>query len=131
MSNAAFIESECACLICVMMCTTPCWPTPDEAQRLIDAGYGHRLQLETEPHGSRILKVIVPKSRGGWCTFNSERGNCVLHKKGLKPLEGRLASCKEFTPGQDIRNHVVEFWANDKAQEFAVAFHVDRLRGRR
>lgn len=108
----------------------PCWPTPDEAKRLIEAGYGKRLELQIESYAKQTLYVIAPRKRGHWCTFNSERGLCVLHKKGLKPLEGRLASCKREVDGQTIRNHVAEFWANDEARNMAVEFHVKQLHGR-
>ena len=40
------VPSECACGGCSQMCTRPCWPTPEEARRLIRAGLGDRLMLD-------------------------------------------------------------------------------------
>lgn len=38
--------TECACSDCAAACKRPCWPTPAEAQALIDAGHAKRLMLD-------------------------------------------------------------------------------------
>jgi hypothetical protein len=95
-------ESSCDCEVCRSMCLRyPCWPTPQEADHLINAGYGERLDLEHyqeyDAKTDRFLPavwVVCPKLRGTelhpkGCTFQNE-GLCELHGKH-KPLEGRLA----------------------------------------
>lgn len=103
-SMLKLIESECSCDICSKMCTRPCWGTPEEIQKIIDAGLGHRLNKDFYGHSDRddvnilgpALKgyegkhcAMIPKSPEG-CTF-WKNGLCELHTLGLKPIEGRLA----------------------------------------
>ena len=89
----------------------PCWPTPDDAQRLIDAGHADRLMLDWwfDNEQNKTVYVLTPAITGreggqapaipsGRCTFFSDEGLCRLHDLGLKPTEGRQALCKERTP---------------------------------
>lgn len=97
----------------------PCWPTPAEAQKLIDMGHGARLMLDwwepdskmTGPDGGRVYLLCPAESgrergsarefsfadlfsRPNWrCTFLEPQGTCALHAVGAKPIEGRLATC--------------------------------------
>lgn len=127
MGKVTFTETECHCQICMMMCINPCWGTPEEMQKIIDAGYSNRLRMHIEAHNDTLVYLIVPKDKGGWCTFFSDRGNCVLHKKGLKPLEGRVASCKANHQGEKIRDYVAETWNNEAAKDKVMDFHVHGL----
>jgi len=92
----------CDCKVCRNMCQRPCWPTPEEANELIDAGYADRLMLDHwDPGiaGVGRLEVITPASPGDegeiapfWpagCNFQ-KMGLCELHGN-FKPIEGRLA----------------------------------------
>jgi len=56
--------SECqGCERGMKFCQRPCWPTPDEARRLIDAGYGDRLMMDfwagSDPH-----MILCPANPG-------------------------------------------------------------------
>lgn len=61
-------ESECSCDSCKAMCERPCWPSPEDAERLIDAGYGDKLMLdfwgvtkETIPREIYLLPIRATK----------------------------------------------------------------------
>ena len=39
------VPVQCSCSICKQQCHTPCLGTPDDIERIIDAGYADRLEL--------------------------------------------------------------------------------------
>lgn len=102
-----FYQSECQCDRCKRACnkTRPCWGTPKDILKIINAGYGKKLMLDWWGNmvGDEIdFYMIVPAIKGyesyrapiypiGECTFYKD-GLCELHNLKLKPLEGRLAS---------------------------------------
>lgn len=100
--------TECACEICKRMCQrTPCLGTPDDIERIIDAGYGHKIVPSGWAAGiiarlnDHIIPMYQPEGRSkndGTCAFYTHDGLCELHDKGLKPTEGRLA---HHIPGLD------------------------------
>lgn len=54
----------CACLSCVSACARPCWPIPEEAQGIMDAGLGSKLMLDwwdgvEDDHGHRVF-ILCP-----------------------------------------------------------------------
>lgn len=126
------VPVECSCETCKAMCQRPCWPSPDEAQKLIDVGYGPRLMNDYwvggGPDGDNI-ELLCPALKGyegkstpysprGKCTFQDEAGLCKLHDLGLKPIEGRLASCKhEDGEGHRIHEDTAMTWNNPEAQQ--------------
>lgn len=127
-----FSESVCSCEICQSMCLVPCIPSPEEADRLMDNGYGLDLMKRevfiSYPLYSDVSVVCPanPDQRGkynpnscrGGCVFQLENGLCKLHGPRLKPVEGRLAthdreSCK------GLHEYVAELW-NSEAGSRAV-----------
>ena len=129
-------ESECACKQCKRMCVRPCFPTPDDAERLIEAGYGNRLMLDWHcgiKEGDRRTFLLVPAlseheakqapyipySEKG-CTFWNY-GKCDLHNKKLKPLGGRLAHHDNLPQFADIPGGIggaiAELWKSDRGQQ--------------
>jgi hypothetical protein len=126
----AFPESECFCLRCQSMCFIPCWPTPEEARKLLAAGYGKQLMLNYyhHPKESKILWVLSPAKKGrqrklntegeGRCVFQDSRGLCHLHHQG-KPLEGRLASTHGGPDSEELREAIALLWDNQSAQQLA------------
>ena len=89
----------------------PCWPTPDDAQRLVEAGYADRLMVDWwfDRDKNKTLYLLTPAIMGhesgeapahpeGQCTFLDEAGLCRLHDLNLKPTEGRIALCGQRTP---------------------------------
>lgn len=109
-------EITCACERCKGMCAgSTCLPTPDEARRLIRAGYATRLAtyhfaglsfVGPAPAG-REGALNLTHTRYGACTFFRE-GLCELHDKGLKPLEGRIAHHDRHW--LDVRLEVEQHW---------------------
>lgn len=130
-----FKETQCACSKCVTMCErNPCWPTPDEARTLIAAGYGDRLMTDWWDDFPNDTHLLCPAAEGhenrmapagpmffqidwhkGRCTFLTKEGKCELHTSGLKPLEGRVADCKESSANQDLREHIIELWKKEQS----------------
>lgn len=128
--------SECSCWKCQRMCERPCWGTPEDLQKIIDAGYSNRLMLdwwnasEDIDKGFFILAPALkgaegkaapfnPKSKEGCTFFNN--GLCDLHSLGLKPSEGKLASCNKKHSAKEIGLHeeVARTWENETSQLFA------------
>lgn len=112
MTNPLYLlpETECSCLECQSMCTRPCWGTPENIQKLIDAGFGNRLYADywcgrrVEDSDINMIQPALkdfehgiapfwPRTEKG-CTFWKD-GLCELHDKGLKPIEGKLADCSK------------------------------------
>jgi hypothetical protein len=120
-----------ACGECVDMCARrPCWGTPDEIQKIIDAGHGDKLRLDNYVRvDSDIILLVAPAAQGhegtqlpwwpsGRCAFLTDGGLCSLHEEGLKPLEGRAADCQSDLNGElDVHRLVAYSWRNAKARK--------------
>ena len=87
---------ECKCSLCRMQCHTPCLGTPQDIERLIDAGYAE------------------------YCIFY-HNGLCELHDKGLKPTEGRLSHhstrLDNFKASKSISWNVAKEWLSEENAE--------------
>jgi len=89
---------SCKCQACKKQCeTAPCLGTPEDIEKLIDAGYGSKIFATTWASGI-VLGIIdypiemyqaefVPRHG---CIFFKD-GLCQLHDLGLKPTEGKLS----------------------------------------
>lgn len=90
--------TECKCNLCKMQCKTPCLGTPEDMQRIIDAGYADRVSESLWAVGMMhgLCDFPVPNIASNYdkqkkaCTFFTN-GLCELHEKGLKPTEGKLS----------------------------------------
>jgi hypothetical protein len=125
-----FKTVNCTCDVCVAMCEEkPCHGTPEEIQRLIDAGYGDRLALffcqnySLEPK-LEYVEYIAPSPlfRQHGCTFLKDK-RCELHALGMKPLEGRVVwhgntdiGGFPIPEGYSLREYIASLWANESAQ---------------
>lgn len=122
----------CSCKTCKGICKVPCWPSPEEAKRLIKLGYGPKMMVAerwTGPVKDKFISVLSPAKpglEGGHYSYPSKKNKkakgCVFQKKGLcqlhnicKPIEGRLAICEGREP-VDLRDRVAMLWDNKKAQ---------------
>lgn len=126
---------SCTCKECKVMCSHPCWPTPDEAVALINAGFSGKLMADfwvnTDRPDTDILCPAVPgyeneyapqwigfSPKDSGCVFQSDDGLCKLHDMGLKPIEGRLAmGCADDDENNNTHRHVFEMWDNEDAQK--------------
>ncbi len=116
--------SECSCSRCQKMCQVPCLGTPEDIERLVDAGYTDRLRPTDWLVGALVgitdgpVSMIQPGTENGWCTFY-HNGLCELHDKGLKPTEGRLTRHDDLlTHGKvPLKNNVTFLVAKEWTDE--------------
>lgn len=118
-------ECSCNCLVCKSMCkNTPCLPTPGEAVTLIKSGYKAQLAPTTviDRFSGLVNNVLAPILTPQGCSFLDQTGNCILHTKGLKPLEGRLAH--HSIPNNGLQMYVARKWNTAKAQSLVLLFEI-------
>lgn len=127
----SFKEPEtCSCDICKSMCERPCWPTPEEAFALIEAGLGPRLMQDEWVPAPQLLCPALIGHEGGYapfipygkCTFQTADGLCELHNLGLKPFEGRMAH-HDHTVNKGLHPSVAETWANEEGRAVLDLWH--------
>lgn len=125
---------ECKCNLCKQQCTTtPCLGTPEDIEKIIDAGYGERIFLTDWAAGklmgitNEVIEIFAPEydEQKKACTFFND-GLCELHHKGLKPTEGKLShhshKLDNFQVSKSLSWNVVKEWTNPDNQEI-----VDRI----
>jgi hypothetical protein len=112
--------SECSCRKCQDIChrSRPCWGTPDEIQKIIDAGHGDMLQADwyddhtvdyktvwiLSPAAPGHEKDVAPYNPMSGCTFHGRDGLCKIHD--IKPIEGRWAmACNNNTGNDPMKHH--------------------------
>lgn len=136
--------AACACSECQAMCQRrPCWPTPQDAQRLMAAGYAGRLMIDWwfDREQDKTVFVLTPALAGfesgeapaqpsGRCTFLNGDNLCDLHALDLKPTEGRLALCHDRTP-PDLHEQIGRTWNGDEARNLIDRWEANPPRGRR
>ena len=113
------VPVQCSCSICKQQCHTPCLGTPDDIERIIDAGYAYRLELTNWATGIFLgvinvaVPMIQPVAGKEYCAF-FENGLCILHDKNLKPTEGRLSHHTvrkdNFNPVMSLAWNVAKEW---------------------
>lgn len=102
--------SECRCKECRSQCQlTSCLGTPDDLQKLIDAGHATALDKFTfnSPFigNERIhmYKIKSQETNTGCHFYQQQDGMCLLHEANLKPTEGMLShhkrQLKDIKPG--------------------------------
>lgn len=128
-SLPVFETNSCACSSCKRACQNrPCWGTPDEVEKMLDAGFADKLMLDWwEPDrrtGNRhAVYIVAPAARGyekrhapNWptgvtCTLLTSDQKCPLHDTGYKPLEARVVShATGLSVSQDVRVFIVKQW---------------------
>lgn len=126
MTITMFKEFSCSCEKCQFMCHTPCCGTPEEIERIIEAGYGDRLCLDDwEGEAPDIHPALkgYESERAPWdvcspsgCTF-WKNGLCELHDKGLKPLGGRAAYHTKEQDYETVAEYIGKSWDTDKGRD--------------
>lgn len=121
---------SCSCAHCQQMCMLPCTPRPEDARKLIEAGFGGRLMLCVWTYEPRLLEFLTPAMKGsegtdspihpvseGGCTFWNRRRLCDLHASGLKPTEGRLTHHHpKYQHGKKLAKLMMEEWDTESAR---------------
>lgn len=120
-------ETFCKCTTCKLMCKqSPCFSTPEEAVKLIQAGYQNRLAISIyadQETGEHFPAVTGHFTKENGCVFQDEYGYCELHGTGLKPMEGRLAHHSMEDDG--LRLHVARLWHTPEGLEVIKNFPTD------
>lgn len=136
------------CLGCtkgMRMCRRPCWPTPEDAEKIIKKGHAAKLMLDWfwGPRGNwiRAIRVLAPANPGQegrdasvpyigsvplWndygtllngCVFQGRDGLCQLHAERVKPSGGKLVCCKDDQKTVDlVGNTIGRTWATKEAK---------------
>ena len=126
-----FLKNDCSCNQCKLMCyVSPCFPTPEDVDKLLKAGYETLLKSTTyinidtfesydliAPDSKQIItidkngnNVVLNK-----CVFLDDNNLCKLHNLGLKPTEGKLAiHNREHSETVKLRVSVCETWTNNE-----------------
>ena len=117
---------ECKCNECKKQCKTVCLGTPEDIERLIDAGFGNKLEFTIWGVGKMLGKInytipmIQPIQTDSGCVF-FQNGLCELHEKGLKPTEGRLShhsvTLDNFSFRKSIAWNVAKEWVDEQNVE--------------
>jgi hypothetical protein len=113
----------------------PCWGTPEQIEKIIDAGHADKLMGDYwagELNGYNNPTIVSPAIKGyggksapfwphGRCVFLTKSNKCKLHGTSMKPLEGALASCDGGHQNSQYNVHkmIAETWATEKGQEVA------------
>ena len=123
---------SCTCDSCKAMCSRPCYTTPRDAERLINAGFAGRLRAENSYDYETY--VISPSFKGregiddsahDWhqhqgCTFQDKDGLCELHSLGLKPLEARLVIHNGHPSSnkipKNLHGRIVDLWKTNRGR---------------
>ena len=69
------VPVQCSCSVCKQQCHTPCLGTPDDIERIIDAGYADRLALTNWAAGIFLgviniaIPMIQPVAGKEYCAF--------------------------------------------------------------
>lgn len=110
--------NSCACCSCQQICRNcPCVGTPEDIAKIIAAGEHAKIvptfyaPLSLLAVGVKPRNILAPLMTPSGCVFLDKAGLCTLHDRGLKPTEGKLASCKN-TPQEalEITLTVLDSW---------------------
>lgn len=114
---------ECKCQQCKKQCATPCLGTPEDIEKLIDAGYKERLSVTQWAVGKLLgnidytIAMVQAIQTPQGCTFFHD-GLCELHNLGLKPTEGRLShhsvTSDNFSFRKSIAWNVAKEWTEEQ-----------------
>lgn len=103
MSITGAKQSNCSCKTCVDMChRAPCLGTPQDIINLVNNGYIGYLAhtewaalneiLDADMPSIHMIQIAFDEEKGK-CSLLSDDNKCLLHESGLKPTEGKLATC--------------------------------------
>jgi hypothetical protein len=128
--------ASCKCPECQQMCAyRTCWPTPEEADKLLDLGYANQMWLDywirediiedlSDYEYDCSIYIIAPAGKGYGgryapsnpagkpCVLQDENGLCTIHDI-CKPMEGRLATCKTNEIVPNLHEKVAMLWDSD------------------
>lgn len=117
--------SFCKCTECKKQCTTPCLGTPQDIEKIIDAGHKDKI-FATDWYAGMLMGITDKPifmfqaelvDTTGFCTF-FENGLCKLHDSGLKPTEGKLShhstKMDNFKANKSLSWMIAKEWIDPK-----------------
>ncbi len=118
---------QCKCQSCKSQCmVAPCLGTPEDIEKIIDAGYGDKIIGTDLGAGimmgvtNNIVEMYQAKQTPTGCVFFKD-GLCELHDKGLKPTEGKLShhthKLETFDPTKSLSWNVSKEWLDPRNKE--------------
>jgi len=129
-----------------MMCkVSPCFPTPEQIEDYEKEGIMDFFSptMWADRDTGEIYTVLAPEGYHHKtvnniplmrCVFHSPEDLCLLHDRGLKPTEGKLADHND--PSTELRKYICGKWDNKEAQNIIKKYadpsffdEVDKLRG--
>lgn len=154
------LPPACKCSRCASYCDRPGWPTPDEAEHLMDAGHAERLMLDwwcadldlprtevlspaivgyegkdapDDLAGGPFALLFGSSSSVGGCTFFKD-GLCGIHESGAKPLECRAAYHdreEEYEAVENMHLEVARLWNSDRGRSLVARWKAQTLTSQR
>ena len=116
----------CKCEACKQQCKRcPCLGTPEDIEKLIDAGHGDKIKATTWAAGilmgctNQFVDMYQAELTPNGCIFLKEGGLCFIHDSGLKPTEGKLSHHSQ-TPVPASKNltwMIAREWLDEKNAE--------------
>lgn len=118
---------QCKCQACKSQCKiAPCLGTPEDIEKIIDAGYKDRIYPTDWGAGifmkitTEVIEMYQAEHTNTGCTFFKD-GLCELHDKGLKPTEGRLShhthKIETFDKKKSLSWNVAKEWIDPANKE--------------
>jgi len=120
--------SFCKCNLCKQQCKTPCLGTPEDIEKIIDAGHHEKIFATDWYAGVMAGSATRPTfmfqaelvEETGFCVFYKE-GLCTLHDSGLKPTEGKLShhstKIDNFKFNKSLSWMIAKEWENPENKE--------------
>lgn len=135
------VNLSCSCSECQKLCErNPGWPTPDEAERLLNDGHSGNLMLDFWVQSPRNVKVLAPATKGfegkdapsfsemchidpmdpckGVCVFFTKDRLCALHDTDMKPIccrEGTACARDRFSSKKHVTPaQVKQMWDTER-----------------
>lgn len=121
----------------IKMCyNRPCWGTPNEFRRIIDAGFASKLMIDfwhggeaqipgvgKNPFNHNVFFLcgalagkegdIVGLNPTGKCSLLNEKDQCSIHD--IKPIQGRTSCCKH-PDAYDERIDILRLWDTEEGK---------------
>ena len=122
----------------------PCWGTPKEIKKILDAGFGKKLMLDWWVGNGKNIYIVCganPGHGGGHapqeeflnrlmgnsllrsgCMLQAEDGLCELHGVGLKPKEGRTSHHAQTFDSHALHEEIARTWNTPEGKKIVRRF---------
>lgn len=117
--------TSCKCVACKQQCLrAPCLGTPEDIEKLIDAGHGKNIKETVWAAGimmgvtNQLVDMYQAELTPTGCVFLKD-GLCSLHDNGLKPTEGKLSHHTQVpvVASKNLTWMIAREWLDEKNSE--------------